>query len=60
VEFRNRTWMTPDNQKETLDFLAAHRLPYVCVDMPQGAANVPRAQSAPTLTISTGPAPARL
>jgi uncharacterized protein YecE (DUF72 family) len=36
VEFRNRTWMTEDNQKETLDFLAAHQLPYVCVDMPQG------------------------
>jgi uncharacterized protein YecE (DUF72 family) len=36
VEFRNPTWMTPDNQRETLDFLAAHRLPYVCVDMPQG------------------------
>ena len=28
--------MTEDNQRETLDFLAAHRLPYVCVDMPQG------------------------
>jgi uncharacterized protein YecE (DUF72 family) len=39
VEFRNRTWMTADNQKETLDFLAAHRLPYVCVDMPQGYPN---------------------
>jgi len=36
VEFRNRTWMTPDNQKETLDFLSRHNLPYVCVDMPQG------------------------
>jgi uncharacterized protein YecE (DUF72 family) len=36
VEFRNKTWMTPDNQSETLDFLAAHQLPYVCVDMPQG------------------------
>jgi uncharacterized protein YecE (DUF72 family) len=36
VEFRNRTWMTPDNQKETLGFLAEHRIPYVCVDMPQG------------------------
>jgi len=36
VEFRNRSWMTEDNQKETLGFLAAHRLPYVCVDMPQG------------------------
>ena len=36
VEFRNRTWMTPDNQQETLQFLSEHRLPYVCVDMPQG------------------------
>jgi uncharacterized protein YecE (DUF72 family) len=36
VEFRNHTWMTSDNQKETLDFLSAHDLPYVCVDMPQG------------------------
>ena len=36
VEFRNPTWMTPDNQAETLGFLAASRLPYVCVDMPQG------------------------
>jgi len=36
IEFRNRTWMTEDNQKETLDFLAAHRLTYVSVDMPQG------------------------
>ena len=36
VEFRNHTWMTPDNQRETLDFLAGHQLPYVCVDMPQG------------------------
>jgi uncharacterized protein YecE (DUF72 family) len=36
VEFRNRTWMTPDNQQETLEFLSEHHLPYVCVDMPQG------------------------
>ena len=28
--------MTPDNQDETLGFLAEHRLPYVGVDMPQG------------------------
>ncbi len=32
VEFRNHTWMTSDNQKETLEFLSAHGLPYVCVD----------------------------
>jgi uncharacterized protein YecE (DUF72 family) len=36
VEFRNRTWMTENNQRETLDFLAGRQLPYVCVDMPQG------------------------
>jgi uncharacterized protein YecE (DUF72 family) len=36
IEVRNRTWMTPNNQAETLEFLSAHRLPYVCVDMPQG------------------------
>jgi uncharacterized protein YecE (DUF72 family) len=39
VEFRNRTWMTEDNQKETLGFLSAHQLPYVCVDEPQGYPN---------------------
>jgi len=39
VEFRNHTWMTPDNKKETLGFLSAHNLPYVCVDMPQGFSN---------------------
>ena len=36
VEFRNHTWMTPDNQRETLGFLSDYQLPYVCVDMPQG------------------------
>jgi len=36
IEFRNRTWMTPDNQEEILGFLEQHRLPYVGVDMPQG------------------------
>jgi len=39
VEFRNHTWMTDENQKETLDFLSRHDLPYVCVDMPQGYSN---------------------
>ena len=36
VEFRNHTWMTEDNQEESLGFLREHDLPYVCVDMPQG------------------------
>src|ERR1700760_408279 len=36
IEFRNKTWMSPENQEETLEFLAARQLPYVCVDEPQG------------------------
>ncbi len=36
MEFRNHTWMTAENQQETLEFLTAHQLPYVCVDEPQG------------------------
>jgi uncharacterized protein YecE (DUF72 family) len=51
VEFRNRTWMTPENQKETLGFLAAHQLPYVCVDMPQG-----HKDSIPPVLAATDPA----
>ncbi|PZG14323.1 DUF72 domain-containing protein [Nonomuraea aridisoli] len=36
VEFRNHTWMSEDNQAETLGFLRKHEVPYVSVDMPQG------------------------
>jgi uncharacterized protein YecE (DUF72 family) len=36
VEFRNRTWMSEENQAETLDFLTRYGVPYVSVDMPQG------------------------
>jgi uncharacterized protein YecE (DUF72 family) len=36
VEFRSKTWMSDDNQAETLEFLEGHGIPYVCVDMPQG------------------------
>jgi uncharacterized protein YecE (DUF72 family) len=36
VEFRNNTWMSEENQAETLDFLRSYGLTYVCVDMPQG------------------------
>ena len=36
VELRHSSWFAGDNQRETLEFLRAHQLPYVCVDMPQG------------------------
>jgi uncharacterized protein YecE (DUF72 family) len=36
VELRHQSWFDGDNQRETLDFLRRHGLPYVCVDMPQG------------------------
>jgi uncharacterized protein YecE (DUF72 family) len=36
VEFRHKSWMREDNVEETLEFLEERKLPYVCVDMPQG------------------------
>jgi len=36
VEFRHKSWMEERNVEETLGLLSEHRLPYVCVDMPQG------------------------
>ncbi|GBC86669.1 hypothetical protein HRbin12_00667 [bacterium HR12] len=36
VEFRHRSWLEGPNAEETLSFLEEHRLPFVCVDMPQG------------------------
>ena len=50
VEFRNATWMTAENQRETLDFLASYAIPYVCVDMPQGYAS-----SIPPVLAATAP-----
>jgi uncharacterized protein YecE (DUF72 family) len=35
-ELRNATWFEGPNRNETLDFLRAHKLPFVSVDMPQG------------------------
>ncbi|HVE93015.1 MAG TPA: DUF72 domain-containing protein [Actinomycetota bacterium] len=48
VEFRNESWMRDDrSQERTLAFLTQHRLPYVCVDMPQGfRSSVPPAVAA--------------
>lgn len=50
VEFRNKTWMEPDNQAETLDFLTSYGIPYVCVDMPQGFTS-----SIPPVAAATSP-----
>lgn len=36
VEFRHKSWFEGDNKDETLEFLRKHKLPFVCVDMPQG------------------------
>ncbi len=36
VEFRHASWFAGDNERETLDFLREHNLPFVVVDMPQG------------------------
>jgi uncharacterized protein YecE (DUF72 family) len=36
VEFRHRSWMEERNREESLSFLEEHRMPFVCVDMPQG------------------------
>jgi uncharacterized protein YecE (DUF72 family) len=36
VEFRHASWFDGTNKEETLEFLRKHRLPFVCVDMPQG------------------------
>ncbi|MGH2733629.1 MAG: DUF72 domain-containing protein [Actinomycetota bacterium] len=36
VELRNAAWTNERNLARTLDFLTEHRLPYTCVDMPQG------------------------
>jgi uncharacterized protein YecE (DUF72 family) len=36
VELRHESWFAGDNRTETLDFLRRNRLPFVCVDMPQG------------------------
>lgn len=35
-EFRHASWFEDGNREETLEFLRQHRLPFVCVDMPQG------------------------
>lgn len=36
VEFRHRSWLSPENVEKTLAFLSSCNLPLVCVDMPQG------------------------
>jgi len=49
-EFRNASWFDGANQNETLDWMRAHKLPYVCVDMPQG-----HRSSIPPVVAATSP-----
>jgi uncharacterized protein YecE (DUF72 family) len=49
-EFRNASWFEGANQNETLDWMRAHRLPFVCVDMPQGYKS-----SVPPVAAATSP-----
>jgi uncharacterized protein YecE (DUF72 family) len=50
VEFRHKSWLSDDNRDETLEFLEEHKLPYVCVDMPQGFKS-----SVPPVVAATSP-----
>lgn len=38
VEFRNPSWIEPENRDRTFKLLRAHDAAFVCVDMPQGHA----------------------
>jgi uncharacterized protein YecE (DUF72 family) len=49
-ELRNASWFDGANQNETLDWMRAHRLPFVCVDMPQG-----HRSSVPPVLAATSP-----
>jgi uncharacterized protein YecE (DUF72 family) len=59
VEFRNRTWMTETNQAETVKFLSDHRVPYVCVDRPQGHRDSMPPVLAATADLAGSPSAAR-
>jgi uncharacterized protein YecE (DUF72 family) len=49
VEFRQQKWLEGDRAERVFDFLADHRLAYVCVDEPQGfKSSLPPAAAATT------------
>jgi uncharacterized protein YecE (DUF72 family) len=50
VEFRNNRWLSEMNCQRTLRFLSDHRIPFVCVDEPQGFPS-----SVPPLAEATAP-----
>lgn len=39
IEFRNGRWLSEQNAERTLRFLSDQRLPFICVDEPQGFPN---------------------
>jgi uncharacterized protein YecE (DUF72 family) len=50
IEFRNPYWLVEDNLERTLGFLRSRKLPFVCVDEPQGTP-----ASLPPVASCTGP-----
>jgi uncharacterized protein YecE (DUF72 family) len=50
IEFRNPYWLLEDNLERTLGFLRGNKLPFVCVDEPQGTS-----ASVPPVASCTGP-----
>jgi uncharacterized protein YecE (DUF72 family) len=36
VEFRHNSWLNEKNRERTIEFLTDNKLPFVCVDEPQG------------------------
>jgi uncharacterized protein YecE (DUF72 family) len=51
VEFRNNRWLSDLNRERTLGFLRQNRLPFVCVDEPQGLTNSVPPLAEPTADI---------
>jgi uncharacterized protein YecE (DUF72 family) len=51
VEFRNNRWLSDPNRDRTLGFLRQNRLPFVCVDEPQGLTNSVPPMAEPTAEI---------
>jgi uncharacterized protein YecE (DUF72 family) len=52
VEFRSATWLDGSNCSETMDFLAKHKLAYVCVDTARRKGVLPAVAVAPSSEVA--------